>query len=360
MSNCSITKDAKYISKKILPLFNDRSPSINEIKSAIQCFNEETFSNSELKYIKKLAKKQFFKGLTTTISQLIDYCKTLVSEHKWKFDMQFTDGILSSIVLFPPWSENLIKYYHNPMIVDATFSNENLRFISAVIMDGEGNTQTVGLVIRGTEDSTGYSILFQFISNIISDETITIIADMARCIKKAANKSFKFFNFVFCFFHFKQNFLKKFNFKPSEQLWLYFQQFMKGEISYEFFRIKWFEEESNVNLDLRGFDYLCKVAQNFSSNNSTKKRGIISSQRIEMLNNLMKKNGNSAFEMLRQFFLISTSWFEKSATISHPLDSILTNYAYDILIQIVKHEFLCEKLDDLLHFKKANSNVVVN
>lgn len=69
MSNCSITKDAKYISKKILPLFNDRSPSINEIKSAIQCFNEETFSNSELKYIKKLAKKQFFKGLTTTISQ---------------------------------------------------------------------------------------------------------------------------------------------------------------------------------------------------------------------------------------------------------------------------------------------------
>ena len=75
--------------------------------------------------------------------------------------MQFTDGILSSIVLFPPWSENLIKYYHNPMIVDATFSNENLRFISAVIMDGEGNTQTVGLVIRGTEDSTGYSILFQ-------------------------------------------------------------------------------------------------------------------------------------------------------------------------------------------------------
>ena len=128
---------------------------------------------------------------------------------------------------------------------------------------------------------------------------------------------------------------------------------MKGEISYEFFRIKWFEEESNVNLDLRGFDYLCKVAQNFLSNNSTKKRGIISSQRIEMLNNLMKKNGNSAFEMLRQFFLISTSWFEKSATISHPLDSILTNYAYDILIQIVKHEFLCEKLDDLLHFKKS-------
>lgn len=57
--------------------------------------------------------------------------------------------------------------------------------------------------------------------------------------------------------------------------------------------------------------------------------------------------------MLRQFFLISTSQFEKSATISPPLDSILTNYAYDILIQIVKHEFLCEKLDDLLHFKKS-------
>lgn len=353
ISNCDHTRDAKYISKKILPLFNERSPSINEIRSAIQCFNNENFSISELKYIKKLAKKSYFKNSTTAISQLIDFCKNLVSEHNWIFDLQFSDGILASIVLFPPWANNLIKYYHNPVITDATFSIENLRFISAVVVDGEGNTQAVGLVIRGTEDTKGYSILFEFISKIIGDNIITIIADMARCIRKAAAQNFKFYNFVFCFFHFKQNFLKKYNFKPSEQLWVYFQQFMKGEISYEFFKEKWFDEESSVNLDLRGFEYLSKAAQFFSPNNSTKKRGMVSSQRIEMLNNLMKKNGNSAFEMLRQFFHVSTSWFEKSATQTYPVGRILTNYAKELLIQIVNNEFLCEKFDDKLHYNKG-------
>ena len=39
--------------------------------------------------------------------------------------MEFVDGMLASIILFPPWFENLIKYYYNPLIVDATFSAEN-------------------------------------------------------------------------------------------------------------------------------------------------------------------------------------------------------------------------------------------
>ena len=91
------------------------------------------------------------------------------------------------------------------------------------------------MVIRGTEYTKGYSKLFQFISKVIGNESITIIADMACCIRKAANECFKIFHFIFGFYHFKQNFLKKIQFKPSEQLWLYFQQFMKGKISCDFF-----------------------------------------------------------------------------------------------------------------------------
>ena len=52
--------------------------------------------------------------------------------------------------------ENLIKYYYNLLIVDATFSAENLRFISCVDVNGESNTQAIGLVIRGTEYTTDY------------------------------------------------------------------------------------------------------------------------------------------------------------------------------------------------------------
>lgn len=165
--NLSQTKDPKFISKQILPLFEEKSPSLNEIKSAIKCFNSEEFSRTELKYIKKLAKKHFFKEATSTISQLIKFCQELVEIHNWKLDLDFIEGMLSSIILFPPWAKSLIQYYHDPLIVDATFSCENLRFISAVIIDGEWNTQVVGLVIRGTEDTKGYSLLFQFFQKLL-------------------------------------------------------------------------------------------------------------------------------------------------------------------------------------------------
>ena len=38
----------------------------------------------------------------------------------------------------------------------------------------------------------------------------------------------------------------------------------------------------------------------------------------------MKKNGNSAFEMLRQFVHLATKWFEKGAAISYSPDQLLT------------------------------------
>ena len=59
---------------------------------------------------------------TKTISQLIHFCQVLVSTYQKKFDMDCIDGMLASIILFPPWSQNLIKYFYSPLIVDATFS----------------------------------------------------------------------------------------------------------------------------------------------------------------------------------------------------------------------------------------------
>lgn len=106
IANVDQTKDPKYLSKQILPLFEKGSPSLNEIKNTIQCFNNQNFTTSELKYIKKLAKKHFFKGASSILSQLIEFCKNLVSVHNWKFDMEFVDGMLATIILFPPWFEN--------------------------------------------------------------------------------------------------------------------------------------------------------------------------------------------------------------------------------------------------------------
>lgn len=58
--------------------------------------------------------------------------------------------------------------------------------------------------------------------------------------------------------------------------------------------------------------------------------------------------------MLRQFFHVAQNWFEKSATISYPQNKILTNYAEDLLEKIIKDEFVVEKFDLNLHYKRNN------
>ena len=97
---------------------------------------------------------------------------------------------------------------------------------------------------------------------------------------------------------------------------------MKGEISYEAFQRNWIEEKSYVDMETKGFNYLCKYAHYFTP--ITHKRGIISSQKIKNLNGLMKKHGSSALEMLRQLVAVSTSCFVKSSTVSYSHDRFLT------------------------------------
>ena len=115
-----------------------------------------------------------------TIPQLLKFCDSLSNVHNWKYHTEYIDQMISAIILFPPWAENVTKHYHSPLIVDATFTAEDLRFTHAVVIDGERHTQIVGLVIRGTEDSKAYSYLFKFVHDIIGDAHITIMADMAR------------------------------------------------------------------------------------------------------------------------------------------------------------------------------------
>ena len=55
--------------------------------------------------------------------------------------------------------------------------------------------------------------------------------------------------------------------------------------------------------------------------------------------------------MLRQFFHISNSWFEKAVSISYPEKCLLTHYAEEMLDNLTKYEFMTEKFDENLHFK---------
>ena len=59
--------------------------------------------------------------------------------------------------------------------------------------------------------------------------------------------------------------------------------------------------------------------------------------------------------MLRQFVHLATKWFEKGAAISYSQDQLLTNYADNILSDIIQSEFKKTQFDEFLHFKLRNT-----
>ena len=75
-------------------------------------------------------------------------------------------------------------------------------------------------------------------------------------------------------------------------------------MSEKLLRDKWCEEESYVDIDLKGYEYISKMAIHFAPNNSIHKRGISTSQRIEMLNNLIKKMEIQLLKCYVSFFML--------------------------------------------------------
>ena len=150
--------------------------------------------------------------------------------------------------------------------------------ISGVIIDGEHHTQLIGIVIRATEDSKGYQFLFQHVIRIIGDRKITIISDMAKCIKKACRMVFgNSCVLMYCFIHIKENYLKNNFFKPSIKLWNHFEDFCRSEILYDDFQKLWIDKESEVNVECKGLLFLLKNAIHFAPHKECPchRRGII-------------------------------------------------------------------------------------
>ena len=320
--------DPHVLSKRILYLFNESKPSINQVINTLQIITDHDFTRNEAKYIRQLAKSLFFNTTKDSLNKLVELANKLKNEHNWDLNYDFFNGILTSIILFPPWAKNILRAYPNPLIVDATFSRENLRFTSCVTVDGELHTQVIGIVIRGTEDSKGYKYIFDFCKKELPDLHFTVISDMAPCIEKACKDCFeKNYSLIYCLFHLKENFLRNFKFIPTTKLWKKLKYLMQGKISEETFRSAWINEESEVDRELKGLNYLCKIAKHILSVPSCHKRNIVSSQRSEMFNNAIKLKSNEAFYMLRQCFLTATEWFQTSASIIHKENQFITDAA---------------------------------
>lgn len=339
-SNNHANEEPKDLAQQVVRLFQDDNPKLSTVTAFLEKITGRGFTPEQAKYIKKLAKGIHFNHLKHPISQMVDFCQELQRNQNWKFDMEFYEGTLSAIILFPPWAENMIRYYCDPLITDATFSTDQLRFLSAVVVDGLWKTQLVGLVIRATEDSQGYAYLFKFAAQILPREHFfTIMSDMAKCINSAASKCFRFYQLNYCHYHMKENLLKMLGYVPTTNAFNMLAEFMQGKISYEEFYEGWTDEESQFSGTLEGWTWLCKKAPHFAPNPKTRKLGIVSSQRSESLHSHVKHKSTNAIDMLKRYVSISTRWFQESAAMASVQRNILTDYAEDLLKENIQEEF---------------------
>lgn len=88
-----------------------------------------------------------------------------------------------------------------------------------------------------------------------------------------------------------------------------------------------------MDSECKGFLYLMKKALHFMPQKefSCYRRGVISSQRIEMTNACLKKNGSKIIDMLHQAFVISTNWFTEGKIIKYKNNQVITFKAQELI-----------------------------
>lgn len=190
IANIKESFDSHVLAKRIMYLFKESMPTINQVMNTLHAKNDNEFSHNEAKYIRHLSKGLFLNTAKDEMNKLFDLAEKLRNEHHWEVNFDFFEGDLTSIILFPPWSRNVLRAYPNPFIVDATFSRENIRFTSCIIVDGELHTQLIGIVIRCTEDSKGYRYIFNYYKKITPNVYFTVISGMVPCIGEVCSQRF--------------------------------------------------------------------------------------------------------------------------------------------------------------------------
>ena len=326
--------DPQIQAQKVLFMFENKIPSISNIKDVLHALGVTNISKNRLEYVKMLCKEIIFSGAKDSFSQVYHYCDKL-KNNGWKIEYDFEQGFLTTISVFPPWAPVLISYYGNPIQVDLTFSKQKLRFNTGTLIDGEKKILPFGLVIRPTEDSKGYMKLFDFVNKYKSVKIITIISDMAKCINKAAKTIFDKYHCMWCLYHLIQNVNNKYNFKPLKDLWRSFKQACMGIVSENDVYHLFLDEESYNNIECLTTEYIFNDHLIPSFSQCCHRRLCISSSNEESLNAIIKKNGNDSLSMIKQFVMFAKNSYENLISRNYKENAVLTNYAEKMMNKLI-------------------------
>ena len=310
LENCifqPLKKDFKYSNREIAIEINEKCPSsvfstTELIKLLAIHYSNQQFTKSEVKYIQRII-HSYRKNPTILLNQCLEYAK-----FGWNIITDFKNGMLDSILLFPPNLVNLMKYYPSPIIADATFTSDDYRILITVQLDGERHVHISGIAVRCTEDSDGYNLIFKQLFKYVPNEIeVTIITDDSKVIPKSICGIRDNIQLSICCFHLWNSVIRIFKINPPEELCKKFYQCAYGISCFDSFirELKIYEKEKNAQTEDLNYhpvsDYLIKKSSKFipSRNKKLNRRFCVTTQSIESVNNILKLSGRGVIDVIR-------------------------------------------------------------
>ncbi|OHT15899.1 hypothetical protein TRFO_42223 [Tritrichomonas foetus] len=119
-------------------LFSVKSPSYQEVEACLRVtFPNRSFTPHEIKYIRSDGITCFRGNALEAFSTIIDYANN--TSQKWEVIPTLIDGFIDEVMILQPLGRKLIQLFPQPILTDATFTYENIKFIIVAIKDSENH-----------------------------------------------------------------------------------------------------------------------------------------------------------------------------------------------------------------------------
>jgi hypothetical protein len=332
--------DPTEIAEEFADLFTDQLVSTRTLAQALKIkYPDHTFMESDVIYIRrKILEKVTCHG--ANFKPLVEF-HSILKSNGWSGDVDFEGQMLTTITFFPPWAPQIIAAYPSPIITDATFSSDELTLTVSSNIDGENHSQLTGIAVRLREDHVGYSSIFKFHNSIldsIHETTVTVMSDEGASVPPAIEESFTVTAIhVLCCFHLWETIKRMSSAAISKNLARIKPHFFAtayGKFPFETFmnEVSEAEHEADGPVHRKLFNTKQKWCPSFFDPH-THRRLNITTQRAEMINNIMKSKAGDVLSALKRIVGISTQWFEKGQQIRYRSNQHLTNAAISELRQ---------------------------
>lgn len=317
------------IIKIIQQIFCNRVPDIHLITDVLSTHGI-TVSKEKAKYLRNIVRLLTIGKSGEFLTKILDKCYSMQNSG-WKTNQYFEMGMFTALRIIPPWTKNFLAVFSSPIMIDATFIDNNYKILILIGVDGENCTQILGAVITYSEDKFGYDLLLKKVKKYVGNIKITLISDMAKCIHSSAIDIFgENLNHIYCAFHVWENYTRKINHFPSHEMKISFFKMYRGELSIIDFLSSlandFGEKSDNYKYFYNISDYL-----QIPESSGVFLRHNITTQRLEGLNAKIKQYSTEINMVFNSLIDHANFWYDNAIRKQYKENQILTDYAIQFI-----------------------------